>query len=68
VMHNDMFFRCLRLSLRIVLSDGNRACGGNGQRCVRVASLREWSIWQENALDFFEYKGLNSRIILKGIF
>jgi hypothetical protein len=34
---------------------------------VRVASLREWSIWQENALDFFEYKGVNNRIILKGI-
>ena len=39
MMHHDMFFRCLRLSLRVVLSDGNRAFGGNGQRCVRVAKF-----------------------------
>jgi hypothetical protein len=39
VMHQCMFFRCLRLILRVVLSDGNRACGVNGQRYVRVAKF-----------------------------
>jgi len=29
-------------------------------------NLREWSIWQENAWDFFEYLGVN-RIVLKRI-
>jgi len=28
-------------------------------------NLRKLSIWQENAFDFFEYIGVNSRIILK---
>jgi hypothetical protein len=64
-MHHDMFFRCLSLSLRDVLSDGNKICGGNGQRCVGSPNLKEWSIWQKNAWDFFEYINVNSRIILK---
>ena len=59
-----MFFRCLIINLRVVLSDGSRACGGNGQRCVRVAKFEGMEYWQENELVLFEYIRVNSRIIL----
>ena len=41
--------------------------GVMGSAVWESPNLREWSIWQENALEFFEYIGVNSRIILKGV-